>query len=283
LRALGRHEPPPVVTVGGEQYGLIEVFKHDSWAATALYQGGRGRMVVKFHRRHSLFLLPATWLGRWFARREARAYRMLRGVAGIARDGGEVRINGRRWSCAVAHPYLEGHPLHIDERPGDAFFSRLGEMMAAMHRRDLAYADLNKRENLIVADDGNPALVDFQLYFAPPRWTLRLPPVRWLLRELQAGDLYHLLKHTLWHRPDLVPPDERDLRRLRPRGVRIWRIIYTNPVILLRRRLLIWLRVRTGQGHAVTELAPEKAARLTLERKAADPTARLPGIDPRSP
>jgi hypothetical protein len=122
LRALGRHEPPAVVTVGGEQYGLTEVFKHDSWAATALYQGARGKMVVKFHRRHPLFLLPAAWLGRWFARREARAYRMLRAVPGIARDGGEVRINGRRCSCAVAHPYLEGHPLHIDERPGDAFF-----------------------------------------------------------------------------------------------------------------------------------------------------------------
>jgi hypothetical protein len=126
FRALGRREPPPVLTVGGEQYGLIEVLKHDSWAATALYQSARGKMVVKFHRRHPLFLLPAAWLGCWFARREARAYRMLRGVPGIARDGGEVRVDGRLWSFAVAHHYLEGHPLHIDERPGDAFFCSAG-------------------------------------------------------------------------------------------------------------------------------------------------------------
>jgi hypothetical protein len=223
------------------------------------------------------------WLGCWLARREARAYRTLRSVSGIPHDGGEVRINGRQWSSAVAHPYIEGHPLHIDERPSDAFFIRLGEMMAALHQRDLAYADLNKRENLIVAEDGNPVLVDFQLYFAPPPWTLWLLPMRWLLRELQAGDRYHLLKHKLWHRPDLVPPDERDLSRQQPRGVRIWRIVYVNPIMLLRRHLLVWLRVRAGQGHAVTEFAPEKAARLTLERKAADPKARLPGFGPRPP
>ena len=102
LRALGRREPPSIITVGGEQYELIEIFKHDSWAATALYQGAHGRMVVKLpHRQHPLILLPTAWLGRWFARHETRAYRMLHDVPGIARDGGEVRINGKRWSCAA--------------------------------------------------------------------------------------------------------------------------------------------------------------------------------------
>ncbi len=36
FRALGRDEPPSVVTIGGEKHELIEIFKHDSWAATAL-------------------------------------------------------------------------------------------------------------------------------------------------------------------------------------------------------------------------------------------------------
>lgn len=278
FRALGRNEPPPIITVGGERHELVEVFKHDSWAATALYRGERGKMVVKFNRRRRPALLrPDAWLGCWLARREAHAYRLLRGVPGVPTVGGDVRVNGRLWRTAVAHPYLEGHPLHMDERPQDLFFPQLSAMLAAMHERGMAYADLNKRENVIVAEDGTPALVDFQLHYAPARWTLWFPPVRWLRRSLQAGDLYHLRKHRLWHRPDLVPPDEHDLSQLRPPGVRFWRAIYSVPVTHLRRRLLLWLRIRSGTGRAVSELAPEKAARLALEQRAADPAARLPG------
>ena len=39
FRALGNHEPPPSVEVDAQTYQLVEVFKHDSWAATAIYQG----------------------------------------------------------------------------------------------------------------------------------------------------------------------------------------------------------------------------------------------------
>ena len=57
-------------------------------------------------------------------------------------------------------------------------------------------------------------------------------------------------------------------------------MIYVRPVQFLRRRFLVWLRVRTGPGLAVSELAPEKAARLALERRAGNPAARLPGDTP---
>src|SRR5436190_4708915 len=80
LRALGNDEPPPVITVGDQRCELIEIFKHDSWAATALYQAAQGKMVVKFHRKHRLFLLPAAWVGRSLARHEIRACRLLRDV-----------------------------------------------------------------------------------------------------------------------------------------------------------------------------------------------------------
>ena len=52
LRALGRSEPPLLVTVDGELYSRAEVFKHDSWAATASYRSADGRMIVcKFNRQ----------------------------------------------------------------------------------------------------------------------------------------------------------------------------------------------------------------------------------------
>ena len=130
-----------------------------------------------------------------------------------------------------------------------------------------------------MTDDGNPALVDFQLHFAPPRWSWALFPVRHVLRVVQASDLYHLRKHTLWHRPELVPGGIAELNQIKPGAVRIWRV-FARPIILLRRRVLVWLDVRAGRGLAISEIAPEHAARLSLERRAVDPSARLPGEAP---
>jgi hypothetical protein len=276
FRALGRGEPPPTIEAGGAQFDLVEVFKHDSWAATALYGNGDAKIVVKFNRRQPLLFVPMGWLGRWLARREARAMRLLRGVACFPEDAGGVRVSGRRVASAAAHVFAEGHPLHIDERPGDDFFPRLDAAVRALHRLGMAYVDLNKRENIIVTEAGAPLLVDFQIHFRAPRWLAWLPPVRWLLRELQAGDFYHLQKHIRWHRPDLVPPDAPPLEELRPAGARLWRGLYT-PLLAARRKLFVWLRIRGSGGLAVDELEPEKAARITRERAASNPPSRTPG------
>lgn len=85
FRALGRKEPPRAITINGEEHELVEVFKHDSWAATALYRGQRGMIVAKFNREQPLFFVPMKWLGRWLARREARALCLLDGIAGCPR------------------------------------------------------------------------------------------------------------------------------------------------------------------------------------------------------
>ncbi len=51
LRALGKSEPPLLVTVDGEVFEREECFKHDSWAATSLYRSQSGRRIVcKFNR-----------------------------------------------------------------------------------------------------------------------------------------------------------------------------------------------------------------------------------------
>jgi len=276
LRALGQNDPPSVVTINGHAYQRIDVFKHDSWAATALYRGSSGDVVVKFHRQHPLGFFPAHWLGRYLAARERRARDLLNGIPGIARDAGPVNVGGAPSPSATAHFYIEGRPLHMDDKPSAEFFARLQEMFAAMHFLGFAYVDCNKRENIIVTTDGAPALVDFQLHFAPARWSLKFLPVRLLLNALQSGDVYHLQKHKLWHRPDLVPAHEHNLSGQRPIAVQIWRSC-TRPFILLRRRILVSFGIRTGHGLAVSEIAPEHAARLSLQRRAANPAARLPG------
>lgn len=277
FRAMGREGPPRQVTIGETACELQEIFKHDSWAATALYRGQTGSFVAKFNRAEPILGIPMRWLGCWLARREARACRLLAGLTGVPVAVGPVVWQTRRFPTAFAHDYVPGHPLAMDERPSAAFFDELETLLAEIHARGMAYADLNKRENILVTEAGTPFLVDYQICFAPPSWMVSFPPVRWLLRELQTADRYHLRKHRLWHRPETVPASERDPARLRPMSVRLWRIAYVAPMQAFRRRLFTWMKIRTGRGLAVSELEPEKAARESLARKAADSGACLPG------
>src|SRR5205085_3317670 len=138
------------------------VFKHDSWAATALYAGPAGRVVCKFNRQQPAVVLPLRWLGRRLARREEAVLRRLGDLPNVPRWAGAVSADGRRLAHAVAHDFIPGHPLGERERVGDGFFGELADLLAAMHRCGVAYVDLHKRENVIVGDDGRPYLIDFQ-------------------------------------------------------------------------------------------------------------------------
>jgi predicted Ser/Thr protein kinase len=268
FRALGRDEPPLQVEIGGVRYQRIKVFKHDSWAATALYAGAAGRVVCKFNRQQALGPLPLRWLGRVLAQREAEFLRRLAGLSGVPRWSGEVCLAGKKLEHAVAHEYIPGHPLGQQERVSPSFFPALQQALAAIHRRDVAYVDLHKRENILVGDDGLPYLVDFQIGFGlPRRWPGQSRPMRALLKLLQQSDEYHLRKHVARCasaagevlEETVVPP---------PWWIRAHRLIAV-PFRSFRRWLLVRLAIRKGCGRSETEVFPEEAVRIESGNRAA--------------
>ncbi len=264
FQALGRAAPPLEVEIGGVPYHRREVYKHDSWAATALYEADGGRLAIcKFNRQQSIFGLPMGWLGRRLGRREGRMLDRLAGLPGIPLRLGPVRVDGRDQPHACARVFLPGHVLGAGERVADDVFPRLERLLAEVHRRDVAYVDLNKRENILVLADGTPGLIDFQISFALSGdfWG-RVPPLRWWLRCLQRSDDYHLLKHRLRCRPDQFPGEDPEtyIARHRPWWIRLHRF-FGVPMRFLRRRLLVALGIRSGRGSAATETNPEVAFR----------------------
>jgi hypothetical protein len=257
LRALGAGSPPESLQIAEAPHHLVEVFKHDSWAATALYEGPGGKLrVVKLHRRASAFGVSLRWLGRHTARNEKQLLELLSGLKGIPALSGPVQVEGPVLDHAVAREYVAGHPLGNRETVPDTFFPELRELLQSMHERRVVYVDLHKRENIIVDEAGCPYLIDFQISISWPKW-LPLGP---LFEILRRSDEYHLMKHWARCRPDQCGVALDQLKDRIPWWIRAHRLV-ARPVRELRRRVLVRVGVRAGKGRVETEAFAEHALR----------------------
>jgi hypothetical protein len=258
FRALGHSDPPLRIAIGDVEFRHVRTFKHDSWAATALYEDLHGGLIVcKFNRRQSILGVPMQWLGCWLARREGRLLDLLAGEPNVPDPRGPITVDGRPAWNAAAHAFVPGRPLRAGDRPDAEFVERLSRLLSGLHARGIAYVDLHKRENILVGEDGQPYLIDFQISVRLPRvW-----PLSSMLHLLQQSDRYHLAKHVYRQRPDLCPPELAAWVERRPWWIRLHRQAAV-PFRRLRRRLLVLLGIRTGSGMAHTEESPEIGACL---------------------
>src|SRR5207249_790604 len=94
-----------------------------------------------------------------------------------------------------------------------------------------------------------------------------IPFSGWVLRQLQAADRYHLLKHQVDHRPDLFG-DAALKDRQRTWWIRLHRF-FAAPLREGRRRLLVLLGIRKEKGRSVTEHFAEDAVRQEADAKKA--------------
>jgi len=232
LLALGQEPPPERIELGGAAYSLERIFKHDFFAYTALYTGPSGKVVLKIGRKASFFGLPLSWIGRLTAWHESSVLREVDDLSIVP------RFTGRYGKHGMSHAFVEGHPLAKGERVPDDFFARLAAGLDEIHRRGLAYVDLEKCENVLVGEDGRPWLFDFQIAW---RWPFAFAresfPVRWIARRFQAGDRYHLRKLQLRTRPDLFTSEELVAAKKKPFLVRLHNG-FARPLTLLRRSVL---------------------------------------------
>lgn len=220
------------MTCQGRRYDHVTTFKHDFFAATGLYRGPDRLAVLKIGRQNDILTIPGEWIGVFLARREVRMYTRFQDIPGVPRLIGTVGRTG------FLHEYVPGHPLSREDLISDTFFDELDGLLDVIHARHTAYVDLNKRENVLMGDDGKPYLIDFQISLhLPAKGWGRMWPVRWLLRRFQEADRYHTLKHKRRLRPDLLT----DVQHVAARRISIWIRLHrllTRPLTYLRRRTL---------------------------------------------
>jgi len=91
---------------------------------------------------------------RWSLVREARAYRRLDGLDGVAGFAGWIDA---RW---LVLEHVVGAPFrHAD--PDGRYFEALLATLRGMHARGVAHADLKRKDNLLVDPAGLPVILDF--------------------------------------------------------------------------------------------------------------------------
>lgn len=239
MRALGRRDLPATIQLNGVTFRHQKTIKHDFFAATGFYASDDGRQaVVKMSRTEDFAGIPLLWLGRWLCRREIRFYQRLSDLPNVPRLLGAVGQTG------FAHEFVPGRPLSKDHPPPDGFFDQLIALLRELHRRNIAYVDTNKPQNILLGDDGRPHLIDFQISYDLHdlgNWWLS----RMILRQLQREDIYHILKHKQRLRPDELTQDERAAAGRRSWLIRLHRFIFW-PYFRLRRRTFRRLR-QTGR------------------------------------
>jgi len=189
--------------------------------------------------RQSFFGLPMRWLGARLTRHEARIYRELADVPGVP------ALVGLFGPTGFVHEFVPGAPLRRDTPVSDTFFDELAELLRRVHALGLAYVDLNKRQNILVGEDGRPRLIDFQIAFRLGRRRSRTS--RAILRMLQEHDWYHFAKHKRRCRPDLMTADQ-IAASYEPTGwIALHRRI-SKPYFVVRRWVLARMGLPTGDA-----------------------------------
>ncbi len=228
MRALGEEGLPETFELDGNSFSLQQALKHDFYAATGLYLDRTGqKFVLKVGRIVPLFGIPMVWIGRMLCARELRFYAALADLPNVPTVLGRIERTG------FVHHYVEGSPLSNCNRIPDDFFEQLGELMDELHRRDIAYVDTNKPQNILIGDDGKPYLIDFQISYDLQTFGNHFAS-RWLLRRAKREDCYHLLKHKRRFRPDLMTGDELARSKRVSRFIKVHRFV-TKPYFIIRR------------------------------------------------
>jgi RIO-like serine/threonine protein kinase len=155
-----------------------QLLKKDLFGETWLIRTGNELHIVRDAGATSLW---TRWLARRLLRREAQVLAALGNLAGVPQV---LQVERHR----LTREYLAGAPMHRAKPRDPVYFKAAASLLRQLHCLGVAHNDLAKEPNLLVRDNGSPAIIDFQLAcFAPRRGRL--------FRLLAYEDLRHLLKH----------------------------------------------------------------------------------------
>jgi RIO-like serine/threonine protein kinase len=207
----------------GQAMSKSQLLKKDLFGEVRFISGPNGGTIV---RDTSMVRPWLGWLARALMRREGAALALLDGLPGVPEL---LEMTPNR----LARSYIDGQPMQ-QARPRDPeYFRRARRLLHSLHRAGVLHNDLAKEPNLLVTAVGDPAMIDFQLAWAPARRGS-------IFRALAFEDLRHLLKHKRTYCPQSLTARERHILENPSWPSRVWMNTGKPVYLFITRRLLGW-------------------------------------------
>lgn len=188
LEELRRHAVTAFRHAGGSRADVLLVRVGDEQAVLKDYHGAD-----PWFRR---------LLGPMSIRREAHALRRLDGTPGVPRLIRRVD----RYSLLIE--YIPGRSAREVPAGGftPAFFEAFYRLIDRLHEAGVAHCDLRSTGNILVGEDGRPAVVDLTAHFKQGRrWN---PLTRWMFRRFCDADRVAVARLKKTHAPALLTETE---------------------------------------------------------------------------
>jgi serine/threonine protein kinase len=168
-------------------------------------------LMVKDVRRKNFFL---RWtLGLWLIHKEWKIYSRLTGMKGIPQPVGRID------RFAFAMEFIPGRPILRGELLPSSFFSDLERVLREVHDRGVVHLDLRHKGNILVSENGEPFLIDFNSSFAFKEKRFLRRYLFPLLRWVDYGGLLKLKKRIS---PSSMTPEELAFLNRFDRLRRLW-------------------------------------------------------------
>ena len=152
-------------------------------------------------------------LGLWLIQKEWKIYSRLAGIRGIPQP--IERID--RFAFAVE--WVNGKPIDRGEQLPASFFQNLEQILSDLHSRGVAHLDIRHKGNILISEQGEPYLIDFNSSFSfIERGWLR----RYFFPFLQWVDHGGFLKLKQRVSPDTMTPQEIIFLKRFNRWRRLW-------------------------------------------------------------
>ena len=129
-------------------------------------------------------MVRKTW-GRFLIRREYHALSRLRGIKGVPADPFLMD------AYALGYRYIPGRTLREtpSRKINGRFFFHLENLVKQMHALNMVHLDIRNRRNVLITEDGLPALLDFQSSLNLERTPRHLHN---LLKDIDISGVYKL-------------------------------------------------------------------------------------------
>lgn len=113
---------------------------------------GKNYIIKDIHKKNIFYRLT---IGPWLVKKEWNVYLRLSGIKGIP------KVFNRIDRFAFLMEYIHGREIRRNDNLSSTFFNALEKIISEIHSKGVVHLDLRHKGNILVNENGEPFLIDF--------------------------------------------------------------------------------------------------------------------------